>query len=59
MQRAVTRDDVLRKHYARTSHAVDGIVGDPELLAKFIDLVNADLPQSELNLNNSSLGSLT
>ncbi len=47
MQRAMTRDDVLRSQYARTSQAVDEIVGDPEILAKFIDLVNSDLPQSE------------
>lgn len=46
MQWVDTRDDVLRLYYARTPEAVDEIVGDPDILAKFLAQVNADLPQA-------------
>jgi hypothetical protein len=43
MQWVETKDEVLRKYYAQTDDAVDEIVGDPEILAKFLERVNADL----------------
>ncbi len=46
MQWVETKDEVLRKHYAQTVDAVDEIVGDIQILAKFLARVNADLPQS-------------
>jgi hypothetical protein len=46
MQWVETKDSVLRTRYAETSEAVDEIVGDPEILAKFLASVNADLPPS-------------
>jgi len=41
-----TKDAVLRSRYAQTDDAVDEIVGDPEILAKFLERVNSDLPPS-------------
>ena len=46
MQWVETKDEVLRKCYAQTIDAVDEIVGDPEILAKFLERVNMDLPPS-------------
>jgi hypothetical protein len=47
MQWVETKDEVLRKHYAQTDDAVDEIVGDPEILAKFLERVNSDLSPSD------------
>jgi hypothetical protein len=46
MQWVETKDEVLRRYYAQTNDAVDEIIGDPEILAKFLERVNTDLPPS-------------
>lgn len=47
MQWVDGKDDLLRKYYAQIPEAVDEIVGDPEILTGFLNIVNAELPQTD------------
>lgn len=47
MKMAICGDDVLRKAYARSTYTVDEIVSDPEILAKFVDEGNKELPKAD------------